>query len=130
MEAWQFHQQLSQGLSFNTKIRIRRLVPRYLMRVKLFQDSRSMYREALTQLKVEFPFAPPASFESMATYLIGVAASSEDTWQKLDTTSDLKELESLRLQMAMDRLSKLMSTLSNLLKKVSETGQGITQNIK
>ena len=32
--------------------------------------------------------------------------------------------------MAMDRLSKLMSTLSNLLKKASETAQGITQNIK
>ena len=39
-------------------------------------------------------------------------------------------MESLRLQMAMDRLSKLMSTLSNLLKKASETAQGITQNIK
>ena len=130
MEAWQFHQQLSQGLSLNTKLRIRRLVPRYRARVTLFQDSRSMYREALSQLKVEFPFAPPASFGPMATYLIGVAASSEDTWQKLDTTSDLSELTSLRLQMSMDRMSKLMSTLSNLLKKASETGQGITQNIK
>jgi hypothetical protein len=32
--------------------------------------------------------------------------------------------------MQMDRLSKLMATLSNLLKKSSETSQSITQNIK
>ena len=48
----------------------------------------------------------------------------------LDSLSELGELESLRLQMAMDRLSKLMSTLSNLLKKVSDTAQAITQNLK
>ena len=40
------------------------------------------------------------------------------------------EMESLRLQMAMDRMSKMMATLSNLLKKSSETAQCITQNMK
>ena len=49
---------------------------------------------------------------------------------KLDSLSEMGEMESLRLQMAMDRLSKLMSTLSNLLKKASDTAQGISQNIK
>jgi antitoxin ParD1/3/4 len=49
---------------------------------------------------------------------------------KLDSQSEIGEMESLRLQMAMDRMSKLMSTLSNLLKKVSETANEITQNIK
>jgi hypothetical protein len=34
------------------------------------------------------------------------------------------------LQMAMHRLSKLTSTLSNVLKNASETAQNITQNIK
>ena len=48
----------------------------------------------------------------------------------LNSTSEMGETESLRLQMAMDRLSKLMSTLSNLLKKASEASQAITQNIK
>ena len=48
----------------------------------------------------------------------------------LDSMSEMGEMESLRLQMAMDRLSKLMSTLSNLLKKMSDTAQSITQNIK
>jgi len=48
----------------------------------------------------------------------------------LDSMSEMGEMESLRLQMAMDRLSKMMSTLSNLLKKISDTQQSITQNIK
>jgi hypothetical protein len=50
--------------------------------------------------------------------------------QQLDSKSEMGEMESMRLQMAMDRLSKLMSTLSNLLKKASETSQTITQNLK
>jgi hypothetical protein len=48
----------------------------------------------------------------------------------LDSLSEMGEMESLRLQMAMDRRSKLMSTLSNLLKKISDTSSGITQNLK
>lgn len=55
----------------------------------------------------------------------------EDSLEKdLRTFSEMGEAESLRLQMAMDRLSKMMTTLSNLLKKTSETSSGITQNLK
>lgn len=48
----------------------------------------------------------------------------------LDNLSSRDQMESLRLQMAMQRLSKLTSTLSNVLKNASETAQTITQNIK
>ncbi len=48
----------------------------------------------------------------------------------LDSMSEMGETESLRLQMAMDRMSKLMSTLSNLLKKAGDTDQSIIQNMK
>lgn len=48
----------------------------------------------------------------------------------LDSMSEMGEMESLRLQMAMDRRSKMMSTLSNLLKKVSDTSATITGNLK
>jgi hypothetical protein len=50
--------------------------------------------------------------------------------QQLDSMSELGETESLRLQMAMDRLSKLMTTLSNVLKKISDTADAITRNLK
>ncbi len=59
-----------------------------------------------------------------------LASVKDRVKDKLDSLSEMGEMESLRLQMAMDRLSKLMSTLSNLLKKASETASGITQNIK
>lgn len=44
--------------------------------------------------------------------------------------SDLGEMDSLRLQMAMDRLSKFYTTLSNIEKKVSDTQDQIIQNLK
>ena len=59
-----------------------------------------------------------------------IAEARERVKTKLDSLSEMGEMESMRLQMAMDRLSKLMSTLSNMLKKASETAQAITQNIK
>jgi hypothetical protein len=49
---------------------------------------------------------------------------------QLDSLSQLGENVSLRLQMAMDRYSKMMSTLSNILKKISDTASSITQNMK
>ena len=49
---------------------------------------------------------------------------------KLDSLSEVSEAESLRLQMAMDSLSKMMTMLSNLLKKSSDTANSITQNLK
>lgn len=51
-------------------------------------------------------------------------------YDELFVSSELDEQESLRLQMAMDRMSKMMSTLSNILKKVSDTDQSIVQNLK
>ena len=56
--------------------------------------------------------------------------AKETVKNQLDSLGEMGEMESLRLQMAMDRLSKMMSTLSNLLKKISDTASAITQNIK
>ena len=39
-------------------------------------------------------------------------------------------MDEMRLQMVMDRETKMMSTLSNILKKISDTAQSITQNLK
>ncbi len=59
-----------------------------------------------------------------------IDAAKNKAKSDLDSMSEMGEMESLRLQMAMDRMSKMMSTLSNLLKKISSTGQSITQNLK
>lgn len=54
----------------------------------------------------------------------------DDIQRDIASMSELGEMESLRLQMAMDRLSKMMATLSNLLKKISDTAGEITKNMK
>jgi hypothetical protein len=48
----------------------------------------------------------------------------------LTSLNDMSETMQLQLQMAMDRQSKLIDTLSNLLKKIDDTASTIIQNIK
>jgi hypothetical protein len=70
------------------------------------------------------------SAEETDTVVAKLDAGLKDTKPSLDSMSEMGETESLRLQMAMDRLSKAMTTLSNLLKKVSDTASSIVQNLK
>jgi antitoxin ParD1/3/4 len=49
---------------------------------------------------------------------------------KLDSLSEMGEMESLRLQMIMDRRSKMLETLSNIMKKISDTQESIVGNLK
>ena len=82
------------------------------------------------------PLPPQAlDFESMfkmtvTLYVKTVEAEVDDILDQLDSMSELGETESLRLQEAMDRLSKMMSTLSNALKKMSDVSSAIVQNLK
>jgi hypothetical protein len=49
---------------------------------------------------------------------------------EMDSLSELGEAQSLRLQMYMDNISRLQSTLSNILKKWSDTASAIVANLK
>ncbi|MBL0134895.1 MAG: hypothetical protein IPP79_13315 [Chitinophagaceae bacterium] len=44
--------------------------------------------------------------------------------------SEISETSAMRLQMMMDRRSKFMEALSNMLKKMAATSNSITQNLK
>jgi putative addiction module CopG family antidote len=57
-------------------------------------------------------------------------AIQDELKNDLDSMSEMSEMESLRLQMAMDRFSKVMSALSNILKKISDTQSAIITNLK
>jgi putative addiction module CopG family antidote len=50
--------------------------------------------------------------------------------RKLDSMNEMSEMTSLRLQMMMDRRSKFVSTLSNIMKKISTTQDTLVQNLK
>jgi predicted nucleic acid-binding Zn-ribbon protein len=86
----------------------------------------TIVRKDAVQLKLQL-----SQFQDSVTVLKKDIDNAVDQIKnKLDSKSEMGETESLRLQMAMDRMSKMMSTLSNLLKKISETSQSITQNLK
>ncbi len=53
-----------------------------------------------------------------------------DFRDKLDSMNEMGEMVSLRLQMIMDRRSKMISTLSNIMKKISKTQDEIVKNLK
>ena len=57
-------------------------------------------------------------------------AIEDDLKGKLDGMSEMSEMTSMRLQMMMDRRSKFISTLSNIMKKISTTQDTIVQNLK
>jgi hypothetical protein len=54
----------------------------------------------------------------------------EDLKGRLDGMNEMSEMTSLRLQMTMDRRSKFISTLSNIMKKISTTQDALVQNLK
>jgi hypothetical protein len=54
----------------------------------------------------------------------------DDLKDRLDSLNAMSEMTSLRLQMAMDRRSKFIETLSNIMKKIDETQETIVQNLK
>jgi hypothetical protein len=49
---------------------------------------------------------------------------------RLDGMNEMSEMESLRLQMMMDRKSKLVSVLDMLMKKIAATQDAVVQNLK
>jgi hypothetical protein len=48
---------------------------------------------------------------------------------KLDGMNEMSEMTALRLQMTMDRRSKFIGTLSNIMKKIGHTQDELAQNI-
>jgi hypothetical protein len=57
-------------------------------------------------------------------------AIRDDLGDRLDSMSALSEVTALRLQMAMDRRSKFVEALSNIMKKIDSTQETIVQNLK
>jgi hypothetical protein len=60
----------------------------------------------------------------------GLRSLLDDLKGKLDGMNEMSEMTSLRLQMTMDRRSKFISSLSQMMKKISTTQDILIQNIK
>lgn len=69
--------------------------------------------------------------DALAFLAIYDSAEILQAWARSrDSLAELGEEQQLRMQMVMDRLSKAMSALSNLLKKLSDTAEEIVRNLK
>jgi uncharacterized protein YdiU (UPF0061 family) len=58
------------------------------------------------------------------------AINAQQLQDQLDSMNDLSELEQMRLQELMDRRAKALETISNLVKKESDTQEAIIDNLK
>jgi hypothetical protein len=75
-------------------------------------------------------FSAEMTAESLQNQIELIEQHLQSRQSRLNATSEFGEMETLRLQMAMDRLSKVVSTLSNVLKRISDTSQAIVMNLK
>lgn len=85
--------------------------------------------ERLRDLAPGLPGKSRLAPRSLATYG-DLARLESDLNLSLDSINELSEMTSLRLQMQMDRREKALETLSNLMKKMSETAETIIGNLK
>jgi putative addiction module CopG family antidote len=68
--------------------------------------------------------------ESRIKNVCDLCAIRDELRNKLDSMSEMGEMESLRLQIFVDRVSRMMTTLSNITKKIGDTQNSIVANLK
>ncbi len=79
---------------------------------------------------VKAPAVRPLPPRKPGLTLSGLKLLLNDLQGTLDGLNEMSEMTSLRLQLTMDRRSKFIETLSNLMKKTSTTQDILVQNIK
>jgi len=79
---------------------------------------------------VKAPTIPPLPPRDAGLSVSNLKSLLDEIQGQLDSLNELSEMSSLRLQMTMDRRSKFISTLSQMMKKTSTTQDILVQNIK
>ncbi|MCX6572238.1 MAG: hypothetical protein NT006_12615 [Candidatus Aminicenantes bacterium] len=79
---------------------------------------------------VKTPVIPPLPPRHPGLTVSGLKSLRDDIQGNLDGLNEMSEMTSLRLQMTMDRRSKFIETLSNIMKKIGTTQETLAQNIK
>jgi hypothetical protein len=102
-----------------------------MAQVKAITAAKQAWREAAGLAARESACDSDALFQLVATLHTGQVISDVAAFREgAGPPSQSAELESLRLQMAIDRISKLMSVLSHLLKRLADTQSRMVQNLK
>jgi len=86
---------------------------------------------ATRQLRISYPKTPTITNKDAKNMtLVELDKYVEEKEQELDSLGGFSEELSLKLQILMDHRSKIIQTLSNILKKISQTSDSIISNIK
>ena len=105
-------------------------------KVKTINDAKQKQREMLNKVQAitgsaQTAHDPESVLQVMlTTYVKQIDAEAQALFNEVGSLNELGEEEILRLQALMDRLSKMMSVLSNVMKKLSDTSNQIVQNLK
>ena len=91
-------------------------------------DSAVLVASARNQLSRQFPSMTTAQQDRMLFLALAGAVEAEQGTN--DSLGDVTTATSLTLQTYLDRRSKLISTLSNMMKKASDTSASIVSNLK
>ncbi len=149
-------QAVSRSIRPDHKRAMSRALPHFLARSDLRGPPHLVRQHAAIALKQVLPQSTPAEIDALTVSFLGrVAVSLRGTaaekpgraalsatevqamkvrFQKsadaLDEWSEMRELESLRVQMTMDRMTKAMSTLSNIMKAMADAQNAIVASLK
>jgi hypothetical protein len=108
--------------------KLRRATRAFAQRIGPCPDAEDPALIAEQEVEAAFETSSEAQIDVL-TFAI-MAGLADALTHRLDTLGDMDEMAGLRLQMAMDRRSKFMSALSNVLKKMADTNSSVVQNLK
>lgn len=76
------------------------------------------------------PVVPPLPRRNPGMSMAAIRSLKTEVEGNLDGMNEMSEMTSARLQLLMDRRSKFVETLSNMMKKIGGTMETLTQNLK
>ncbi len=82
--------------------------------------------DAQGQVHVDYPWYARIAKTNMAQIQSAIDAAKD----KIDTLGELSAQDQLKLQLVLDRQQKMIDTLSEIMKKASDTAAGIVGNLK
>jgi hypothetical protein len=139
---------ISRLLSYPAKHKVLSAAPIFVMRTRAIRDSERLWRTAVEVLRPNFPSLSEQEVNVLVFYLVakvGITLSKapqgsqgtmgpvillESLTRKLDYLSETEEMASLRLQVMMERIPKIIQTLSAIVNRVSGTQDTVIQHLK
>lgn len=115
------HERVQRLIPAPARQKLAQLVPGFRAEAMKLPPQADFGKVALADVKRKFPGLSSQQYDVLAFELMH---------QTVDSMSEQSETQSLELQMTMDRRSKLIDTLSSVLKKISDTGDSVVQNMK